>query len=191
MTRESLLSRARRHDSLAWGELVDLYGPLVAHWCGRCGLDSHATSDVIQDVFASVSGALVTFKPQRRDGSFRAWLWTITSNKIRDRARQIARHAAGEGGSTAMHRIHAVADPVSVPDAEPSEDNALNDLLARGIGQIRDEFADRSWEVFQRAVIDGVTTAKVAEEFEITAAAVRQTRSRILRRLREHLGDAM
>lgn len=90
-----------------------------------------------------------------------------------------------------MHRIHAVADPVSVPDAEPSEDNALNDLLARGIGQIRDEFADRSWEVFQRAVIDGVTTAKVAEEFEITAAAVRQTRSRILRRLREHLGDAM
>ncbi|MEO1527549.1 MAG: sigma-70 family RNA polymerase sigma factor [Planctomycetota bacterium] len=191
MTRESLLSRARRQDSLAWAELVDLYGPLIAHWCGRCGLDSHATSDVIQEVFSAVSRSLATFQPQRREGSFRAWLWTITSNKIRDRARQTARNAAGEGGSTAMHRIHAVADPISVPDSEPSEEGAINELLARGMGQIREEFAERSWEIFQRAVVDGVTTAKVAEEFGVSAAAVRQTRSRILRRLREHLGDLM
>ena len=190
-TRESLLSRARRQDSVAWSELVDLYGPLVAHWCGRCGLDSHRTSDVIQDVFSSVSRTLGSFQPQRREGSFRAWLWTITSNKIRDSARRDARHASGEGGSTAMHKIQSVADPISVPDGEPSEDAALQDLLSRGMGQIREEFAERSWRIFERAVIDGVTTAKVAEEFAVTAAAVRQTRSRILRRLREHLGDLM
>ena len=43
--------------------------------------------------------------------------------------------------------------------------------------------------MFARAVMDGITTLQVADEFEVSAATVRQTRSRILRRLRQQLGD--
>lgn len=87
-----------------------------------------------------------------------------------------------------MRRIEAVHDQESV-DREPTEAVDVNDLVARAIEQIRDEFALRTWRMFDRAVVDGVTTAQVAEEFEVTAATVRQTRSRILRRLRQQLGD--
>ena len=52
-TRASLIFRAKGHDSQAWSELVDLYGPLIAHWCYRCGLDSGQAADVVQDVFVA------------------------------------------------------------------------------------------------------------------------------------------
>ena len=74
-TRSSLLQRAAQRDAQAWRELVDLYGPLVAHWCRRCQLDSHSAADCVQDVFASVAVALEQFQPKQSSGSFRAWLW--------------------------------------------------------------------------------------------------------------------
>src|SRR5688500_9229018 len=77
-TRLSLLARARARETTAWSELVRLYAPLVAHWCRRCGLDSHDAADCMQEVFAAVASSLGTYKPRDANGSFRAWLWTIT-----------------------------------------------------------------------------------------------------------------
>lgn len=185
----SLLTLARRRDEGAWHELVDLYGPLVAHWCRQCGLDSHATADCVQDVFASVARSLERYRPRRASGSFRAWLWTITSNKIRDRARSEGRHAKPHGGSTALNALQCVADPITVPDEEPSEDAQVNEFISRALMQIRGDFAERTWEIFQRSVVDAIDTASVAKEFSVSPATVRQSRSRVLRRLREHLGD--
>lgn len=149
-TRASLLMRARNQDEHAWTELVDLYGPLVAHSCRNCGLDPHTSADCIRDVFSSVARKIKEFKPARKTGSFRAWLWTITSNKIRDRARADKRRAEARGGSTALKSLQHIADPITIPDSATSE---------------------------------------VAKEFDVSPSTVRQTRSRILRRLRSHLGD--
>ena len=181
--------RARREDEQAWVELVDLYGPLVAHWCRNCGLDAHASADCIQDVFSSVARKINEFQPTRKTGSFRAWLWTITSNKIRDRARAENRQTDARGGSTALKSLQHIADPITIPDCEPSDNVQINQLVARGLEQIRIDFADKTWAMFERTVIDGIATSDVAEEFGVTAATIRQTRSRILRRLRSHLGD--
>ncbi len=54
---------------------------------------------------------------------------------------------------------------------------------------MRGEFTERSWGIFERSVIDNVPTAVVAQQFQVTDATVRQIRSRILRRLRQQLGD--
>ena len=188
-TRASLLALARQQDQKAWTELVDLYGPLVAHWCRKCGLDRHASADCMQDVFASVARNLERFHPTRETGSFRAWLWTVTSNKIRDRARADARRIDPRGGSTALASLQGVADPISIPEEEPSEDVQINELVTRGLNQIRENFAEKSWAIFNRVVMDGISTAEVAKEFGVSPATVRQTRSRILRKLRSHLGD--
>jgi RNA polymerase sigma-70 factor (ECF subfamily) len=50
---------------------------------------------------------------------------------------------------------------------------------------IRSEFEPRTWQMFWRSVVDGVATATVGAELGVSAAAVRQARSRVLRRLRE------
>lgn len=188
-TRASLLSRAKQQDAAAWRELVSLYGPLVAHWCHRCGLDSHTAADCVQDVFTSVAKSLNGFRAEGSSGSFRGWLWTITSNKIKDMVRRSRNQPSAPGGSTALHFLQNLPQDLDVPDVEPSEPQQLSDLVGRGLEQVRGEFEPRTWDIFRRCVIDQISTAIVAEEFCVTAAAVRQVRSRVLRRLRQQLGD--
>ncbi len=192
-TRASLLSRARGRESAAWCELVELYGPLIARWCQRYGLDGHATADIVQDVFASVARKLDSYEPVRASGAFRGWLWTITANKLRDRARSHRKHPVARGGSTAIQSLQQVVDLQANDEQalaeEPTTDREQQELIARGLAQVRAEFEPRTWEIFQRLVIDQVPTANVAAEFNLKPASVRQIRSRILRRLRQQLGD--
>ncbi len=191
VTRSSLLQRASQRDALAWRELVDLYGPLVAHWCRRFSLDQHSSADCVQDVFAAVAVALDQFLPQRESGSFRAWLWTITRNKLRDHFRRSTRSAVATGGSTAMGLMQQVIDPSAVPDDEPTGDLQLQQLTSRALLQVQSEFESRTWQAFWRSVVDGIATSEVARELEMSEATVRQSRSRILRRLRQQLGDVV
>src|SRR5262245_45750855 len=110
ITSPSLLDRARGNDADAWRRLVELYSPLVYHWCRRSGFTSHDAADVLQDVFQSVFRALPNFQ-RGKSGAFRAWLWTITRNKIRNAVRKKVPDAAG--GSTAQVLWG------NIPDEEP------------------------------------------------------------------------
>ena len=193
LTRASLISRARNRDEAAWCELVDLYGPLIAHWCHRYGFDSHATADCVQEVFSAVSRSLAGYRSQGRSGGFRSWLWTITSNKVRDRIRREHDHDRATGGSTALANLQTLKDPqaesFSLGDEEPTSGDDLRGLMARAMEQVRAEFETKSWEIFLRSTIDQIPTQVVAEQFGVTSATVRQVRSRIMRRLRKQLGD--
>jgi RNA polymerase sigma-70 factor (ECF subfamily) len=51
------------------------------------------------------------------------------------------------------------------------------------------EFEARTWQAFRRVVIDGQRPADVAADLGLTRNAVYLARSRILRRLREVLGE--
>ncbi len=188
-TRLSLLERARHRDARAWRELVNLYGPLVASWCHKCLSDSHAVADCVQDVFAAVSVSLDSFEPRLKAGSFRAWLWTVARNKIRDHVRRTGKQAAGIGGSTMVGVLNNVPDENIIPVDEPTESLQLKQLTHRALEQVECEFEPKTWQAFWRCVIDGINTAQVADELAITAATVRQHKSRVLRRLRQQLGD--
>ncbi len=85
--------------------------------------------------------------------------------------------------------MQQVVDHSAVPDDEPTGDLQLQQLTARAIAQVQNEFEARTWQAFWRSVVDGISTDKVATELQMTPAAVRQSRSRILRRLRQQLGD--
>lgn len=192
-TRLSLISRALSHQSDAWGELVDLYGPLVAHWCHRFGCDAHTTADCVQDVFTAVYKSLDRYEAGERRGSFRAWLWTITANKLRDRLRAQRHYDRGRGGSSAMIGLQAIADPYGqdgLPNEEPTSSDELKGLMARAMDQVRAEFEPKTWDIFIRSVVDQLSTQAVADQYGVTPATVRKSRSRIMRRLRQQLGDA-
>jgi RNA polymerase sigma-70 factor (ECF subfamily) len=188
-TRSSLLHRARQRDGFAWRELVDLYGPLIAYWCRRCRIDDHSAADCVQEVFASVAGGLKTFRPDRETGSFRAWLWTITRRKVLDHLRRTNRSPIAVGGSTAFGLMQEVADANLIPDEEPTGELQLKQLTSRALAQVQSEFEASTWQAFWRSVVDGIATDEVARELHTSVASVRQARSRILRRLRQQLGD--
>jgi RNA polymerase sigma-70 factor (ECF subfamily) len=182
-----LIHRIRNDDSCAWRELVELYTPLIAHWCRKKGLQPPAIHDCIQDVFYAVLRSLGDFRPNGTTGCFRAWLWTITRNKIVDSIRKEQRNQAAAGGTAALLDVLAIPDLLQ--EDEPTDGPSFSQLLHRALDQVRAEFEPKTWQAFWRATIDAVPARQVAEELHISPAAVRKYRSRVLRRLREQLGD--
>ncbi|MCU0711788.1 MAG: hypothetical protein MUC43_06985 [Pirellula sp.] len=65
----------------------------------------------------------------------------------------------------------------------------INGALLRATNLVRNEFQDSHWQAFWQSVIEGQSTELVSQRLSMTPAAVRQARSRILRRLRIVMGD--
>ena len=54
---------------------------------------------------------------------------------------------------------------------------------------VRSEFEERTWNAFWRSTVEVEPTADIALSLGITANSVRQAKSRVLRRLRQELGE--
>jgi RNA polymerase sigma-70 factor (ECF subfamily) len=181
------LERARARDQDAWRRLVDLYGPLVHHWC-RIRLPSAQVEDVFQDVFQAVAAGLDRFRKRGRQDTFRGWLRVITENKINDHFRRYVGRPEAEGGTTANHRIQQVAEPPDEPESD-SDQIAVSKLLHRALDAIRDQVDDRAWRAFWLTTVENQNATETALALGLTSNAVRKSKARILRRLREELGD--
>ena len=181
----SLLDRARHHDEPSWRRLAALCGPLVEHWCRRGGARPEDAADVTQEVLLAVSQGLERFE-RRGPGSFRGWLRGITRHKLLDYYRRSERQAAAAGGSTALERLQEVPDPEPGSDEDADE---MSGLYRRALDLIRGEFEERTWQAFWGVVVEGKSPADVAESLGVRVNVVYIARSRILRRLREELGE--
>ena len=187
-TSPTLLQRVSEQNPEAWRQLVELYGPLVFHWARRQGLGSHDAANVLQDVFSSVARSIQRFET-RQGSTFRSWLWMITRNQIASWFRGRADVAQAAGGTRAWLNLANVAESLSDDPNELTDRSVLTALHRRGLEIVKSEFEERTWQIFWRVTVDDVSTTDVAEEFGITANAVRQSKSRVLRRLRQVLGD--
>ena len=184
----SLAIRLRDGSPDAWRELVDLYGPLVDSWCRRAGLSEPARADVGQEVFLSVHRGIAGFDAKRPGATFRGWLWTIARNAVLLSLRRNKIQAAG--GSTAQERLAQVVDPW--PDdlqIDPPTTGETASLLQRALDQIRPTVDPATWDAFWNTTVLGRSATEVADELGLTPANVRKIKSRMLRRLRQQLGD--
>lgn len=186
-TSSSLLARARANNSEAWRELVGLYGPLVCHWCHRLSVPPDDVPDVLQEVMQAVSRALGGFQ-SRGSGSFRAWLATVTRNKVYDFRRARADRTAAVGGSDHQRLL---AQMPFEPEAafDEHDESAKACILRSALEVVRRGCQEQTWEAFWRTAIEGQSPAEAAAALGMTAANVRQAKSRLLRRLRDLLQD--
>lgn len=185
-TSVSLLESAKSHDPDAWRRLVELYGPVVFHWCQRAGLKPDDAADVVEDVFRAVAANIDRFERSSHSGSFRGWLATITTNKARDFARRRLRQPTAAGGAEYQQFLDQLPEEVESADTRASG----NAVLARGaLDLVAAEFEARTWQSFWQTTVESQSPDDVARRLGITVVAVHKARSRVLRRLREVLGE--
>jgi RNA polymerase sigma-70 factor (ECF subfamily) len=188
-TSRSLLERLKADDAVAWDRLVGLYAPLVFRWCRRWDLPEQDLADIFQDVFQAVAAHLASFRKEREGDTFRGWLRTITRNKVRDHFRKLGREPGGVGGTEAQIRLAELPADPSPDEDDSAEERADHGLFARALDLIRSEFEERTWQAFWLTAVEGRAPKDVALEFGISPGAVRVAKSRVLRRLREELGE--
>jgi len=168
-----------------WNRLVGVYTPLLRAWLQRAGVPESDRADLAQDVLVVVVREIGGFE-RRGSGAFRGWLRAILLNRVRAHFARPATRDRAAGGSSAAERFNELADPASALSKQWDREHDEH-VAARALARAREAFTASTWAAFQRHVLDGVPAAEVARELGMTAEAVYQARSRILRKLRQEL----
>lgn len=180
-----MLDRVRADDQDAWKRFVRLYSPLVYSWAKRCGLSNQDAADTMQEVFLAVARRIGEFRP-KQTGGFRGWLWVITRNKVRDHFRAAEVHPVG--GTDMQHRLQEVPDDEPASWSESGECSRIN-LVRHAAQLVRDDFEPHTWQAFWRLTVENHTARDIGAELGMSLDAVYQAKARVLRRLKEELGD--
>lgn len=182
-TSTNLIHGLQQREPEAWRRLVRLYGPLVHHWACRCGLQDPDAADVMQEVLQNVNRCIDRFTRDDSRGTFRGWLWVLTRNQIRDH--QADQHSQPRPvGGTDSHR-----ELQELPESLPPDLSQETRLSQRALAQIQEEFSPSVWQAFWRTAVEGDAPRHVAEDLGISVWAVYKARGRVLRRLRDELGE--
>lgn len=170
-----------------WQDFVFIYTPLIRYWISSRQVPASAQDDVLQECLRSVYVGIGDFRRRRFEkGSFRGWLRTIVHRRAADYFRLASKSKLAPLGLV----LDVEAKPQKDPEDLDAEENALRELEARALHLIRESTAEKTWSMFWLSVVEEVPTAEIAEQFEVSAAAVRVAKSRVLMRLRSLFVDA-
>ncbi len=182
----SMLERVRLNEADAWQRMCRVYGPLVYRWARIAGLQDSDAADVGQDVFRTVFGKISDYDGLRSGATFRGWLRTITRNKVGDFLRRRAYRPVAVGGTTAWQLHEQLPDELSEASS-PAPDEEQR-VLHRTLATLQMEFEPLTWKAFWLSTIETLPAAEIASQLGLSAAAVRQAKYRVLKRLRDEMG---
>jgi RNA polymerase sigma-70 factor (ECF subfamily) len=165
--------------------MTSLYYPLVFGWCRKVGLQTHDAVEVAQEVFQAVWTGIDRFHYENPDDSFRGWLRGITRHKLHDFWRTAAGPTA-KGGSSAQDLLELLPDQ---GDDSPAVRAETVMLARRALDLVKTEFEERTLQAFVKLVLEDRAPAEVAAELGLSLNAVYKAKYRVLRRLREELGE--
>ena len=185
VTQRSLLVRIRDpQNHVSWQEFVEIYAPLVRNYCTRRGLQRADAADVSQEVMQAVATAIQKFEYDPERGSFRGWLFTITSRKLNNFFARSKRQPRGSGATAVQQLLE------NQPDREGEEDwekEYRRFLFHWAAEKIRPEFQETTWRAFWKVTVEEEPVKQAADELDLTAGAVYIAKSRVLKRLTERI----
>jgi len=188
-TRPSLVLRLRDpDDGAAWAEFVEIYEPLIYRLALNKGLQDADAEDLCQDVFRAVAAAIERWDPDPAKGRFRAWLFRITRNLLVNFLAGQRRQVRGTGSTSVQEMLEA--QPAEDAEAEAEFAAEFKRRAFRwAADQVKNEFAESTWQAFWKTGVENGTVAAVAEELGMSAGAVYVARSRVLARLRDRVAQ--
>lgn len=187
---QPFLDGVRNQDPVQWSRLVTTFGPIVYRWCRTSGVSESDAPDVVQDVFSSVARGISEFERQKESGSFRSWLATITRNRVRDYFRRQAKREQAEGGTEALQRLQQRADSLdSAIDDSIDAATISSPLVQQVLKSVEIEFESSTWQAFWLTTIESQPASTVAATTGLSLASVYQSKSRVLRKLRQRMSE--
>lgn len=187
-TRGTLLLRLRdRQDVDAWSEFIRDYGPMLYRFVRSRGLQDADAADVVQDVLRSVGMAISRLDYQKEKGGFRAWLFTITRNKL----------ASFFASQKHIHSISSETLQFDSIDRENNRDEGLDQqldqqwelehkrqLAAKAMEQVKPSIDPKTWTAFELTAISELPAERVGQQLAMSKGAVYVARSRVIAKLR-------
>jgi RNA polymerase sigma factor (sigma-70 family) len=181
-TRVSLLGRLADNGSCqsAWNSFFERYAIPVYRVARSRGLDTHDAEDIVQYVMSIASRRLGAFEYDPRRGRFRAWMRTVTENKIREVARR---------------RVLPVDKSVML-DERPGNALSSEEIWTRewqmrdlmdALDRVSNRITERKMHAFRLFFLQEIPARDVALRLGMTIAQVYVSRQLVLNLLRKEL----
>jgi RNA polymerase sigma-70 factor (ECF subfamily) len=179
---DRLARRARGGDADGYAELYGRVAPAVYAWASlhirpalRARLDPE---DVLQEVACRAWSSFASW--DERQGPFRAWLFGIARNVLREGLRRLAAEPAARGDALlTTRRLAALPDTATAVTTAVARDEGLRLFLGR-VDALPDE--ERRLVMFRG--LEGLSHGEVASLLSITPGAVAKRWQRLCERLR-------
>lgn len=186
VTRASLLVRLRDpQDHEAWQQFFRVYASVVYGFARRRGLQDADAADLMQDVLRRVALSAGKLDYDRRKGTFRGWLFTVTRNRVFDYLNQRRRQVAAVGGSAVQQRLdEQPAGPEQADGTGTWEQEHQQGVMRWAMDRVRGEFQENTWKAFWQTAVEGRSPKEVAGSLAMSAGAVYVAKSRVLARLK-------
>ena len=187
-TRPSLLVRlADRADHEAWQEFSQIYRPVVYRLALHKGLQHADAEDLAQQVLTAVSKAIDRWQFDPARAKFRTWLHRIAHNLIINAlTRGSPDRATGSDGSLEQLAQQPAPDG---PDSELVRIEFRREVFRWAAERIRREFHESTWDAFWQTSVENQSVEDAANKLEMSCGAVYAARSRVMRRLKEKVGE--
>lgn len=186
-TRATLLLRLRDGgDTDAWSQFVRDYGPMLYRFVRSRGLQDADAADVVQDVMRSVGTAIGRLEYEKEKGGFRAWLFTITRNKLYTFFEKRERQGISGNDTAQLERLQQIGDEHNELD-EQWEREHQRQLAEQAMSALKPTVEAKTWAAFELTAVDGQSAAEVGRRLEMSKGAVYVARSRVTAKLRDEI----
>ena len=176
-TRATLIYRLKNwQDNSSWQDFFDTYWKLIFHAALHAGLTEVEAQDVVQETMFSVAKHMPSFKYDQANGSFKGWLLTMTSWRIRD---LIRRRKWAPGVSLFSDEVDKVIDPSTENVGAFWEAEWEKNLLDAAMSNVKRAVDPQKYQIFDLYVQKEWASDRVAQAFNISVAQVYLAKHRV------------
>jgi RNA polymerase sigma-70 factor (ECF subfamily) len=185
-TRTTLINRLKNwQDQASWQDFFDTYWKLIYGVAVKSGLTGTEAQDVVQETMFSVAKHMPNFKYDRKTGSFKAWLMTMTRWRISDQFRKrdpVCRshtHSDNNSKFTTADTLDNIPDRTDL-DLEAQWDAEWKiALIEAAMAKVKRNIAPEHYQVFDLYVNKGWEPDRIAKTFGIAVGQVYLRKHRV------------
>jgi RNA polymerase sigma factor (sigma-70 family) len=185
-TRTTLINRLKNwQDHSSWKEFFDTYWKLIYGISRKTGLSDAEAQDVVQETMISVSKHMPTFKYDRGNGSFKAWLLNLTRWRVMDQLRKrenwteyLEASSLFDVGSAETQR--EIVDPAGLELDKFWDDEWKLALMEAAISKVKRRLDPQKYQIYDFYVNKEWPATKVAGKFGISLDQVYVAKYRII-----------
>ena len=186
-TRSSLIQRLKATiNGESWEEFFHTYWELIYNVARRAGLSEADAQDIVQETILKVHNSLDRFEYNRKRGTFKGWLRTVTRSRLNDFfKKQQRRPALNQPLEETADELQNLEDPEG-PEIEKIWDEEWNrNLIQAALSRTKKLSSPKQFQIFKCHYIDEWTVRETCRTLGVNAAQVYMAKQRVGKVFRE------
>ena len=186
-TRSSLIQRLKATiNGESWEEFFHTYWELIYNVARRAGLSEADAQDIVQETVLKVHNSLDRFEYNRKRGTFKGWLRTVTRSRLNDFfKKQQRRPALNQPLEAIGAELQNLEDPEG-PEIEKIWDEEWSkNLIQSALNRTKKLTSPKQFQIFKCHYIDEWTVRETCRTLGVNAAQVYMAKQRVGKIFRE------